>query len=334
MRVGIAGTGRIGAGHAMVLAAHDDVTELVVFDEDRDRASAVAAKANGVVAASLNELFDANLDGLVISTATSAHAELIEAAVKAGVPAFCEKPVAIDAERTKQVLELVSANDVPVQVGFQRRFDKGYAAGREALRNGELGDLRRLHLISGDPAPPPESFIVTSGGIARDLHIHDFDILRWVTGREVVEVYSIGANRGADYFAKAHDPDESVGTLLLDDGTLVTFQGSRYNGAGYDIRMEIIGTEANHVVGLTDRTPIRSAEPGVEFPAGPAWTLFWDRFEPAYAEELRTFIDVAAGRCENPCTVEDALQASYIAEAVELSRREHRPVRIQEVAAL
>lgn len=332
MKIGIAGTGRIGAGHAMVLAAHDDVTELVVHDEDHDRAVEVAAKVGGVVATSLDDLFAAGLNGFVISAATSAHAELIEASIKAGVPAFCEKPVAIDAERTKEVLALVRAHNATVQVGFQRRFDQGYAAGREALRNGELGELRRVHLSSGDPAPPPETFVATSGGIARDLHIHDFDILRWVTGREVVEVYSVGANRGADYFVAADDVDESIGTLLLDDGTLATFQGSRYNGAGYDIRMEIIGTKGNHAVGLSDRTPIHSAEPGVTFPAGPPWTFFWDRFEPAYATELRTFIDVAAGRRESPCTVEDALQASYIAEAVELSRRQHRPVRIEEVA--
>jgi predicted dehydrogenase len=332
MRIGIAGTGRIGALHAAALAAHPDVRELVVHDADTARAAQVADTVGGSVAASVPELFGARLDAVVIATATSAHADLIETASAAGVPVFCEKPVAPDAKRTQQVLEHVSASGVPVQVGFQRRFDRGYAAARGAVQAGDLGELRRVHLVSADPAPPGAAYIATSGGIFRDLHIHDFDILRWVTGREVAEVYAAGANRGEAFFAAAGDADECVTILVLDDGTLATLQGSRYNGAGYDIRMEIAGTRATHVVGLSDRSPLRSAEPGVTFPAGAPWGPFWERFEQSYSAELHAFIDMAAGRRDSACTVADALQAFYVADAAELSRCEHRPVRVAEVA--
>jgi myo-inositol 2-dehydrogenase / D-chiro-inositol 1-dehydrogenase len=331
VKIGIAGTGRIGVMHARVLAEHPDVEQLVITDIDVARATAVAQEVNGIVAGDVGELLAAELDGFVVAAPTAAHAELVKAASNAGVPVFCEKPVAIDVEQTQEVLDHVTASGVPVHVGFQRRFDEGYAAARQALHEGRLGELRRVHLVSADPAPPPSEYIVTSGGIFRDLHVHDLDILRWVTGREVVEVYATGANRGASFFAEAHDVDECTAILTLDDGTLVTLQGSRYNGNGYDIRMELAGTDATQVVGLADRSPLSSAEPDTAFPAGPPWVLFSDRFRSAYANQLHAFIDVAAGRRESPCTVADALAAFFAAEAADLSLHEQRPVRVEEV---
>jgi predicted dehydrogenase len=268
---------------------------------------------------------------LVVATATASHAELIRRALTLGAPVFCEKPVALDGDETEEVLVRVEVSGVPVQVRFQRRFDPGYSAARDALHSGQLGELRRVHLVSAVPAPPDPSYIQTSGGIFRDLHIHDSDILRWVTGREVTEVYAAGANRGASFFAAANDVDECTTLLVLDDGTLVTAQGSRYNGAGYDIRMELAGTEATHVVGLSDRFPLTSAEPETESPRGPRWILFSDRFRAAYVAEMSAFIDVVAGRRESPCTVRDALAAYYIAEAASVSLREARLVAVHEV---
>lgn len=331
MRVGIAGTGRIGAKHARELADHPEVTELVLTDDYEERAHHVAADVTGKVATTVEDLFAADLDAVVIATATSAHADLIEIASTHRVPVFCEKPVALDANRTEEVLRHVTASGTPVHVGFQRRFDPGYVEARRRLQAGELGELHRAHLVTADPAPPDASFIPTSGGIYRDCHIHDLDILRWVTGREVIEVYATGANRGADYFRDAGDVDESAAVLTLDDGTLATLQGSRYNGAGYDVRMELAGTKATFAVGLSDRVPLQSTEPDTTFPNGEPWVVFYERFHEAYAAELQAFIDMVAGRRESPCTVEDGLKAFYAAEAADRSRREHRPVRIEEV---
>src|SRR5439155_6048477 len=139
-----------------------------------------------------------------------------------------------------------------------------------------------------------------SGGLYRDMLVHDFDIIRWVTGREVVEVYACGSNRGAPFFAEVGDIDTGSTLLTLDDGTLVQVTGTRYNPAGYDVRLELLGSADSLSVGLDDRLPLRSAEPGVSFPAGPAYPNFMERFRPAYTEELAAFAGVVAGRTASP----------------------------------
>jgi myo-inositol 2-dehydrogenase/D-chiro-inositol 1-dehydrogenase len=161
--------------------------------------------------------------------------------------------------------------------------------------------------------------------------VHDFDVLRWVTGREVVEVFAMGANRGDDVFVRSGDVDEATTLLRLDDDTLATVQGSRYNGAGYDVRMEIACTAGTVVVGLEENVPLRSVEPGVTFPSGTPWPGFWPRFTPAYRAEMTAFVAMVRGEAPSPCTVDEALQAVLVAEAAELSRRQNRPVRLAEV---
>jgi myo-inositol 2-dehydrogenase/D-chiro-inositol 1-dehydrogenase len=155
--------------------------------------------------------------------------------------------------------------------------------------------------------------------------------VRWVSGREVVEVYATGANRGEAFFAEAGDVDTTAVLLTLDDGTFVHVMNGRYNARGYDVRLEVLGSKDGISVGLDDRMPLRSVEPGVAFPAGAPYPMFMDRFLPAYVAELKHFAEMVAGRAESPCTVADALEAVYVAEACELSRHEHRPVTIEEV---
>lgn len=331
MRIGFLGVGRIGASHAAVVARHPAVTSVVVADADAERARVVAGELGAESVSDIAGVVDADVDGIVIATATGSHADLIIAGARAGVPVFCEKPVALDVPGTLRVLDEVRAAGVAVQIGFQRRFDAGYVAAREELRAGRLGELRRVHAVTADPAPPHASYIPTSGGIYRDCLIHDFDIIRWVTGREVVDVVALGANRGEAFFADADDVDETVVLLTLDDGTLVTMHGSRYNGAGYDVRMEMAGTIATVSVGLDDRTPLRSAEPGVAFPHGEPYAHFWPRFLPAYEAEINAFLEVAMGTRPSPCPVEEALEALYVAEAATRSRLEGRRVEIAEV---
>jgi myo-inositol 2-dehydrogenase/D-chiro-inositol 1-dehydrogenase len=330
MRIGLIGVGRIGASHAQVVRDHPAVTDVLLADADAARAAKVAADLGVQVLDSPQDAFQ-DVDAVVIAAATFAHADLMIAAARAGLPVFCEKPVAPDIAGTVRVRDEVERAGVPNQIGFMRRFDAGYAAARTALREGKLGELRRVHMVTADAEPPPAGYIPNSGGIFRDCHVHDFDILRWVTGREVAEVYAIGANRGASYFEDAGDVDQSAALLTLDDGTIATAQGSRYNGGGYDVRMEVAGTQATYAVGLDDHTALVSAEPGIDFPSGTPYREFWSRFLPAYREEINVFIDVAAGKQASPCTVADALESFYVAEAASRSRLEHRPVRIEEV---
>ncbi|MEV0615035.1 Gfo/Idh/MocA family oxidoreductase [Nonomuraea sp. NPDC050404] len=311
MRVGLLGLGRIGAFHAATLAAHPLVTELIVADPVR------TSPYGGQ-----GDPFEA--DVVVIATPTGTHAELIIKACERGIPVFCEKPVASTVADTVKVLEAAAGNRV--QIGFQRRFDPGYVAAAHALRAGELGELHRVHLVTADAAPPPAAYIPLSGGIYRDCHIHDFDALRWVTGLEVVSVYAKGANRGAAFFAEAGDVDNSAALLTLSDGTLATLQGSRYNGGGYDVRMELAGTRRTHAVGLSPRAPLRTTE-GLPGLGQESWPDFVARFEAAYRAEIDAFLRSD----RSPCSIEDALEALYVAEAADLSLREGRPVEVAEV---
>lgn len=331
MRIAVLGAGRIGLAHVSTLEALEGVSELLIADLDPARAQAAAASVGSGASGTIDEVFSSSPGGIVIAAPTSVHAELILRSVRAGIPTFCEKPLAESLASTVAVVDEVERHDVPVQIGFQRRFDAGYRAAKQSLEAGDIGKLRRLHLLTCDPTPPPAEYIPTSGGIYRDCHIHDFDILRWVSGREVDSVFATGANRGAAFFAEADDVDESAALLTLDDGTLATLQGSRYNGAGYDVRMELAGTRGNRSVGLDDRVPLTSAEPGVSFPDGTPWPNFQQRFASAYSAELAAFVRVAAGEIPSPCTPRDALEALYIAEAAELSRHEGRVVRLDEV---
>lgn len=171
----------------------------------------------------------AGVDGIVIAAATDAHPALILAAVKAGIPVFCEKPVARTVEESLDVLESVRDSGVEVQIGYNRRFDAGCVAARKAVVSGELGKLHTVRSTTLDPAPPPAAYVAVSGGIFRDCSVHDFDIVRWVTGREVVEVYAAGGNRGAEYIAEAGDVDTASAILTLDDGTIALVSNSRHN---------------------------------------------------------------------------------------------------------
>ncbi|RZQ60676.1 Gfo/Idh/MocA family oxidoreductase [Amycolatopsis suaedae] len=330
MRLGLAGTGRIGTAHAEILRQLPEVSSVVVADAAPERARAAAAKLGVEAVESIDELFTAGLDGVVIAAATDAHPELIIRGVDAGLPVFCEKPVAGDVAGTRAVVDHVAGADVPVQIGFQRRFDAGYTAARAAVTAGELGWLHSLRATTLDPAPPPAEYVPTSGGLFRDCGVHDFDIIRWVSGREVTEVYATGSNRGEAFFADAGDVDTAAVLLTLDDATLATVSLTRYNAAGYDVRLDVLGSAGSVAVGLDERLPLTSVE-GVAWPAGPAYPGFMERFRASYVRELEVFTEVVAGRVPSPCTVGDALAAFRIAEACEVSRRERRPVRLDEL---
>ncbi|MGW2208718.1 Gfo/Idh/MocA family protein [Streptomyces sp. NPDC001781] len=331
MRIGILGLGRIGAFHAETLSGLADVTSLVVADPVADAAKKAAERYGAQVADSPEALLAAGVDGVVVAAATDAHPALIRAGVAAGVPVFCEKPVARTIAEGVAVLDAVREAGVPVQIGFNRRFDAGFTAARAAVLSGELGKLHTVRSTTLDPAPPPAAYVAASGGIFRDCSAHDFDMIRWVTGREVTEVYAVGGNRGAAYIAEAGDADTTSAVLTLDDGTIAVVSNSRHNGRGHDVRMELLGFVDSLAVGLDDRLPIRSAEPGATFPSGSPHDFFMDRFADAYRAELTAFTEVVAGTRPSPCTVGEALEAGWIAEACTLSLREHRPVPLAEV---
>ncbi|MEV6168609.1 Gfo/Idh/MocA family oxidoreductase [Streptomyces sp. NPDC051954] len=331
MRIGVIGTGRIGTIHANTLSRHRDVGSLILTDADPTRAQELAQRLGETAAPGVDEIFRWGVDAVVITAATSAHADLIGRAARSGLPVFCEKPIALDLPGTLQAIAEVETAGTVLQMGFQRRFDAGYAGARDAVRSGRLGRLHTVRALTSDQAPPPAAYLPLSGGLYRDTLIHDFDVLRWVTGHEVVDVYASGSDAGPAMFREAGDIDTAAAVLTLDDSTLATATATRLNGAGYDVRMELSGELDTVVVGLDDRTPVASTEPTGPPAADKPWAGFLERFGPAYEAELAAFIEVVRGERANPCDGREALQSLRIAEACEQSRRERRPVRLAEI---
>jgi myo-inositol 2-dehydrogenase / D-chiro-inositol 1-dehydrogenase len=330
MRFALLGAGRIGIMHARVLAATPGVDSLTIADVDTDRAAAVAAEVGAEVAASIEAALDA-ADAVVIAAATDAHAALIRAAADRRLPTFCEKPIAMELAESKAVVAYAEAAGIVLQLGFQRRFDPAYREARRLVESGELGTVYCAALHGHDPAPPHEAYIPASGGIFRDFAVHDFDVIRWLLGAEVEEVYADGSVRAFEVFAKYDDIDTAVATLRMSDGALAVLSTTRHDPLGYDIRAELFGSKDSVMVGLGPRSPFRSVEPGVPPPIGPAWPDFIARFPEAYRAELEAFVRVAHGDAPSPCTGQDGVAALRIALAADRSRREHRPVRVAEI---
>ncbi len=336
MRIGVVGVGRMGSLHARHLAEQPEVGELVIGDAqiDRARACADALGFGASAVADVEELFDSDLDALVIASATDSHPALLRRAMQAGVPTMCEKPIAAGLGESIDLAAMERDLGATVLVGFHRRFDDGYRRAQQAVAAGELGTVHSVRATTFDNAPPPPAYVMVSGGIFHDCCIHDFDTLRFVTGAEPVDLVVVGGNRGPAYIAEAGDADTVAGIVTMSDGTLATFNATRLNGYGHDIRLEVNGSSGDLCVGLDDRTVLTSAEPDVIFPAGSPPQGFIERFLPAYAAETLAFVAMAAAGAPSPCTAYDGLQASRLAEAAGLAMREQRRVALDEIPNL
>lgn len=332
LHIGLVGVGRIGRIHAETLRSLEDVAALTLTDLDPARAAEVAATLGAGSVATPDDLVRAGVDALVVATPTPSHAPMLRLAARAGLPVFCEKPVALDVATIDGLVDEVERAGILVQIGFQRRFDAGYRAAHDAVAAGALGTLLVVRAATHDPAPPPEAYIAASGGIFRDLHIHDFDAIRYVTGQEVTEVYADGAVRETAWFERHGDVDAAVAILRLGGGALAIVSGTRSDPLGYDVRLEVFGTGDSIVVGLDGRSPFRSVEPGVEPAAGPGYRDFLDRFGPAYRSELETFVATVGDGGPTACSLREARAALLVAVAADRSRAERRPIAIEEVA--
>ena len=329
--LGIIGLGRIGAFHTETLSNLAGVDGLVITDERADVVTAVAAKFGAKPVNSVEELLDSGIDGVVVAAATPAHAELTLAAVAKGLPTFCEKPIASTAAESARVAEAILASGVPVQVGYQRRFDAAFAAAKRAVDNGSLGHLHTVRSTTMDPAPPPMDYIKGSGGIFRDCAVHDFDIINWITGQRAVEVYATGTVQGDPLFSEYHDVDTAAVIVRFDGGALGVVSNARYNARGYDCRLEIHGFDDSVAAGWDQGAPVRNTDPHNTFPEGPAHHFFMDRFTEAFRTELAAFVEVTKGNAILGATVADAVEVAWIAEAATESLRRRVPVLIEEV---
>ena len=329
--LGLIGLGRIGAFHAETLTNLPAVSGLVITDERADIVGEVAAKYGATPADSVEKLLSSGVDGVVVAAATPAHAELTLAAVERGLPTFCEKPIASTAAESQRVADLIARSGVPVQVGYQRRFDTAFAAVKAAVDSGSLGALTTVRSTTMDPAPPPMDYIKGSGGIFRDCAVHDFDVIRWVTGQEVVEVYATGSVQGDPLFTEYGDVDTAAVVVRFDGGALGVVSAARYNGRGYDCRLEVHGFDDTVVAGWDQGAPVLNADPAVEFPSGQPRDFFMDRFTEAFRTELGAFVELVQGGPIQGATVADAVEVAWIAEAATESLRRGVPVSIESV---
>jgi len=321
-RIALIGCGGMGSLHAGTL--HRQVPELLCCDPIPERAAALARHVGGSAHGDLDEVLEAGPDAAVVTTPTSTHPEVVCRLILAGVPTFCEKPLAMTLADTQALGRLADAHDVALQVGFHRRFDPGYEAVRARIARGDAG---RVNLVRAGTHEEPERAVPVSasGTVLRDLLIHDFDAVRFVTGTDVVAVTTAGVE-GHSGVGDGHDWPAVAAILELTDGALAVVTGGRPNPPGYDARIEVCGARGAFAAGLDDRTPLHARGPGSPAP----YRDFRDRFPDAYANEVTSFLAVIGG-AENRCPWTEAYEALRISVAAERSLLERRRVELHDV---
>ncbi|MDN4640804.1 inositol 2-dehydrogenase [Agreia sp. PsM10] len=328
LRFGLIGTGRIGQVHAANIAADPQATLAWVCDPFIEGAHALSALYGGTVTTDAAEMFaSGEVDAVLIASPTATHVDLLEAAIDAGVPALCEKPIDLDTARVDALLPRVQSSGVPIALGFNRRFDPAFAEARARVAAGEIGALEQLSIISRDPAAPPASYVAVSGGIFRDMTIHDLDMARFFLP-DIVEVTATGSTT-FDPGAREHDDfDTAVVTLRASSGALVSITNSRHSSVGYDQRLEAFGAEGSIEV-ANALTSLVSVSNGQSVQARPPYqNFFLERYSVAYQAELAEFIKLARGEQSTSPTFADGRAALILADAAARSAVERVSVAV------
>ncbi len=332
LRIGVLGTGRIGRMHAELLAGRVPGAALAaVSDAMTEVAREVGRRVGAPAVATADELLARDdVDAIAICTSTETHVDAIVAAASTGKPIFCEKPLSHDLAEVDRALAAVERAGVFLQVGFNRRFDPAHASVREAVASGTVGDVHLVRISSRDPAPPPLEYARTSGGLFLDMTIHDFDMARFVTGSEVVEVYARGAIRITPALAELGDIDTAVVTLLHESGAMTVIDNSRQAVYGYDQRVEAFGSRgvAASENPLAHTGVVRTAD-GTRAPTLPYF--FLDRYVPSYVAQWEAFVTAVRDGLPSPVTGADGRAPLAIGLAAWRSLHENRPVAVAEI---
>jgi myo-inositol 2-dehydrogenase/D-chiro-inositol 1-dehydrogenase len=328
LRFGLIGTGRIGQVHAASIAADPDTALAWVCDPFVDGARAVADRFGGTVTDDARAVFaSGEVDAVLIASPTPTHVDLIAAAIEAGIPALCEKPIDLDIARVDALLPTVRSSGVPIALGFNRRFDPAFASVRARVAAGEIGALEHLSIVSRDPAAPPAAYIGVSGGIFRDMTIHDFDMARFFLP-DIVEVSAVGSTV-FDPGAREHgDFDTAVTTLRASSGAIVSISNSRHSAIGYDQRLEAFGPDGVLQVANAPTSLVSLSTATVVEGRPPYQNFFLERYAEAYAAELRAFVKLVRGEPSTSPTFEDGRAALLLADAAQRSATEHVAVAV------
>ena len=328
-KIGLLGAGRIGNVHAKSISRHPKCQLVAVSDVNVAAAEKLAASYGAAARTTEETLADPSIDAVLIASSTDTHANLIEAATAAGKAVLCEKPVDLDLYRALACREAVADSGRPVMIGFNRRFDPNFAALKRALDAGEIGKGELLSITSFDPAPPPVSYINVSGGLFRDMAIHDFDIVCWLFGGLPETVSAIGSNVVDPAIGLAGDVDTAVTTLRYADGRIAVVKNSRRAVYGHDQRVELLGSQgllsANNVL---ENTLTKVTADGA-LGAKPEY-FFLERYMRAYEAEWAAFIASLELGVAPPVSLQDGINALAIAEAATLSVKLGRPVTLKD----
>lgn len=321
------GCGRIGQIHGGNVAQHPDCNLKYVVDVYEPAAQAAAEKFGAEVSTVEAVMADSSVDAVLICTVTETHADLIELAAKAGKAIFCEKPVDLSIERVRACLATVKVAGVPLMMGFNRRFDPNFAHLKEALDAGQVGNLEMVTIASRDPNAPPASYVKSSGGLFRDMTIHDFDIARWLLGEEPVSVYASAASLVSEEIKQAGDVDTAVITLTCASGKVAVITNSRRASYGYDQRVEVHGSQGMlEIKNVPESTLVVSTEAGVN--AQKPMHFFLERYAMAYRRELESFVQGLKSGEHNFPSGEDGEKALLLADAALMSLKEGVVVRL------
>lgn len=342
MRIGVHGLGRIGRMHARNAALTAGVSEVVLVGREEGRLESARAEVQAMLdearpsgqrPADLGTTVDAlpevlpGLDGVIVATSTSTHAELARTVAAAGTPLLIEKPLALASGPLQALSDELEATGTPIMVAFQRRYDPGYQGLRQRVRDGDVGVLRTVTAHDYDRHPLRLEYIPESRGMWLDLLIHDFDVIPWVTGDEVVEVTAAGSVLDEELYEQHRDADTCIVLMRFASGAVGTAAGLRRSEAGQDVRLEVVGTRGAFAVGIGPHAALTSTDPGVPGSVR-VWDDYQERFQPAFRAEMEHFVRMARGEVESLTPPSAGLPATRIAEAAAESFRNGRPVRV------
>jgi len=320
------GAGRIGKIHASNVARSSRARLKYVVDVDEAAAQALA-KAHGAVVADAETVFaDADVDAVIVASSTDTHKPLVEAACTAGKAVFCEKPVDLDSARVKEVVRAVEKAGVLFFVAFNRRFDPNFSALHKALRAGRVGKVEQVIITSRDPGPPPASYIKVSGGLFRDMMIHDLDMARWLLAEEPTEVFAVGSCLVDPAIGKLGDIDTAAVTLTTASGAICQITNSRRAVYGYDQRIEVFGAGGMLRAGNRTDTTVEVSD-GTGVMTDKPMFFFLERYADAYRIELDHFLDCLEKKATPMAGVEDGLRSLLLADAAAQSLKTGRPVK-------
>jgi myo-inositol 2-dehydrogenase / D-chiro-inositol 1-dehydrogenase len=329
IRFALFGAGRIGRVHADSIDVHPRAQLAWVYDPIESAAREVAERYGAATAPTVDAaLDDPGVDAVVIASATPTHVDLLTRAVRAGKAVLCEKPIDLDLARVDRCWTEIAALNPTVLLGFNRRFDPSFREVRDRIAAGDIGRLEQLAIVSRDPAPAPREYLAASGGLFRDMTIHDFDLVRFFLG-EVVEVYATGANLVADYIAELGDIDSAVVALRGADGTLCHITNSRHSAFGYDQRLEAFGSDGMLSVGNQHPSSVRLSNANQTEAARVYLNFFLDRYTPAYRAELDHLISAIEQGGQPSPGFADGREALALADAALESLRTCQMVRLR-----